>query len=169
MKENSDPAGAAALSRMAAFEATSVLKARYFRLMDLKQWDAWQALYVDTAVMDMRGEADAMAQLGIEVGDGADWVLRSAAAIRQSVEGALEGVTTVHHGHMSETVMTAPDRITATWAMEDVIRYPPNWPVTGFNGYGHYHDSYVFENGQWLIESVTLTRLLIRPLPHRAG
>jgi hypothetical protein len=167
MKENGDPAERAAPSRMAAFEAVSALKARYFRLMDLKQWDAWQALYVDAAVMDMRGEADAMAQLGIDVGDGADWVLRSAAAIRQSVEGALAGVTTVHHGHMGEMVMTEPGRISATWAMEDIIRYPPNWPLAGFNGYGHYHDSYVLEDGRWLIESVTLKRLLVRPLTHR--
>ena len=63
--------------------------------------------------------------------------------------------------------MTEPGRISATWAMEDIIRYPPNWPLAGFNGYGHYHDSYVLEDGRWLIESVTLKRLLVRPLAHR--
>lgn len=157
------------VTRTAAFEAVAILKARYFRLMDLKRWDDWQDLYAPDAVMDMRGEAQAMASLGVDVGDGEAWLIRSPAVIRQSVEGALTGVTTVHHGHMAEMEMAGPGRVTAIWAMEDVIRYPEGWPVAGFNGYGHYHDSYVFESGRWLIESVTLKRLLIQPVAKAAG
>jgi hypothetical protein len=120
-------------------------------------------------VLDMRGEAAAMRSIGMDVGDGEAWLLRSRGVIRQSVEAALADVTTVHHGHMAEINLVAPNRIEAIWAMEDVLRYPPGGPVAGFNGYGHYHDSYVFEDGRWLIESVTLKRLLISPIPTVAG
>jgi len=151
------------VTRTAAFEAVAILKARYFRLMDLKRWDDWQDLYAPDAVMDMRGEAQAMASLGVDVGDGEAWLIRSPAVIRQSVEGALTGVTTVHHGHMAEMEMVGPDRVTAIWAMEDVIRYPPGRPVPGFHGYGHYHDTCVRAGGVWQIRETVLKRLQITP------
>jgi hypothetical protein len=166
MSEQNGAGLTVAVEKLEAFEAATTLKARYFRLMDLKQWDAWQALYAADAVLDMRGEIASMAELGIDVGDPADWILRSPDLIRQSVEAALEGVTSVHHGHMAECEMVGPDRISVIWAMEDVIHYPAGRPVAGFHGYGHYHDLYVRQDGQWLIESVVLKRLLISPIPH---
>jgi hypothetical protein len=65
---------------------------------------------------------------------------------------------------MGEVNLVEPGRIEATWAMEDVIRYTPGGELAGFNGYGHYHDIYVFDGSRWLIESMVLTRLLISPL-----
>jgi len=67
---------------------------------------------------------------------------------------------------MGEMEMIGPGRIRAIWAMEDVIRYPQGRPIAGFNGYGHYHDTYVLEDGCWLIESVRLERLHLDPVPH---
>jgi len=157
------------IRQLAAFGAAETLKARYFRLMDLKEWDEWEALYSPTAEMDMRGEAAAMAQVGIPIGDGEAWVLRSPKTIRQSVEAALDGVTTVHHGHMVEISEIEPGRLRATWAMEDMIRYPAGRPLAGFYGYGHYHDTYVFRDGRWFIDSVRLARLHVTPLPQKNG
>jgi hypothetical protein len=156
--------GNAALARMAAFEAVSFLKARYFRFMDMKRWDVWEDLFTSRAVMDMSGEAAAMAELGMDVGDGADWVLHSASTIRKSVEAAMSGVTSAHQGHMAELEMVEPTRVRAIWAMEDVLRYPPGGALAGFHGYGHYHDVYVYDRGRWLIENVTLKRLMITPV-----
>jgi len=152
---------------LAAFEAATMLKARYFRFMDLKQWDDWQELYSASAVMDMRDEASSMARLGLDVGDPEAWLLTSPVSIREGVEAALTGVTSVHHGHMSEMEFIEPGRIRAIWAMEDVIRYPNGRSVAGFNGYGHYYDTYIFEDGQWRIESVSLKRLHLDPIPQQ--
>ena len=91
--------------------------------------------------------------------------------LRWSVEGALVGVTTVNHGHMSEMEMIEPTRIRATWAMEDVLRYTADdpRPISGFNGYGHYHETYVLIDGRWHIEKITLKRLLMLPRPKQAN
>jgi len=161
---DSNPIGA---EELAAFEAVATLKARYFRLMDLKQWDDWEKLYASSATMDMRDEASSMARLGIDVGDKEAWLLKSPAGIRDGVEAALTGVTSVHHGHMAEVQIVEPGRIRAIWAMEDVIRYGEGRPIAGFNGYGHYHDTYIFEDGRWLIDRVTLKRLHLDPIPHQ--
>ncbi len=161
-----DNAIAQRLDEAEAVEAVRVVKARYFRFMDEKRWDDWADLFTDDATMDMRGEAAAMQQLGIDVGDAEAWLLTSRTAIRGAVDMALEGVVTVHHGHMPEMVMSMPDEITAIWSMADIIRYPAGRPVAGFNGYGHYHDTYRrLDNGSWKIARLTLKRITVIPIP----
>jgi len=151
-------------SRTEDLEAVALLKARYFRFMDLKQWDAWQDLFTADAVMDMRGEAQAMAQLDMDVGDAELWLLRSSATIRATVEAALSGVVTVHHGHMPELEQVSANEIRGIWSMVDVIRYPPGRPVAGFHGYGHYHDTYLRTDDGWKIAHLELRRLLVEPI-----
>lgn len=160
-----DNAIAQRLDEAEAKEAASVVKARYFRFMDDKRWDDWADLFTDDAVMDMRGEAAAMQQLGIDVGEAEAWLLTSRAAIRGAVAMALDDVVTAHHGHMPEMVVVAPDEITAIWSMTDVIRYPVGRPVAGFNGYGHYHDTYRLCDGTWKIAHLTLKRITVTPIP----
>jgi len=149
-----------------AIHGVSQLKARYFRFMDTKKWDLWEALYTPDAVLDASGDAEAMASLGFSMPPAETLVFRTAAGIRQAVSGALEGVRTVHHGHMGEFEILAPDRVKAIWAMHDIIRYPAGapTPIKGFDGFGHYEDQYVLRDGQWLIESVRLTRLVLLPV-----
>jgi len=142
------------------------LKARYFRLMDLKHWDEWEALFVADAVMDVRGEARAMAVLGVPEPPAEDLIWRGATTIRERVAGALGALVTVHHGHMGEVAEAEDGAIAATWAMEDRIRFPADapGPIAGFNGFGHYHDRYVLTDAGWRIASVALSRLLIEPV-----
>ena len=154
------------LDEAEAMEAVSILKARYFRLMDEKRWDEWEHLFAEDAVMDMRGEAAAMQQLGMDVGNADAWLLTSRAAIRGAVEMALDGVVTVHHGHMPEMKIGSPREITAVWAMTDVIRYPVGRPIGGFTGYGHYHDTYALVGESWKIKNIVLRRIAVTPV-HR--
>ena len=42
----------------ADIEAIKRLKARYFRLMDTKQWDDFATVFAEDAVMDMSGELE---------------------------------------------------------------------------------------------------------------
>ncbi len=151
------------LNENEALRAVSTLKAHYFRLMDQKQWAEWADLFAEDAVMDMRGEAESMAKLGMDVGDSAGWLLRSRAHIRGAVEAALTGVVSVHHGHMPEFTIVSPDEIRAIWAMEDIIKYPAGAPISGFHGYGHYHDTYTRSAGVWRIQETALQRLQVTP------
>jgi len=160
------PSAPRTLDDLVAIHSVSQLKARYFRFMDTKQWDLWEALYTPDAMLDARDDGPAMAKLGFPAPPADALLFRTAKGIRQAVSTALEGVRTVHHGHMGEFEILAPDRIKAVWAMQDIIRYPAGapTPIQGFDGFGHYEDHYVYRDDKWLIESVKLTRLVLMPV-----
>ena len=76
-----------------------------------------------------------------------------------SVSGVLEGVRTVHHGHMPEIEITSPTTATGIWSMEDMLRWPEGSPIKAMHGYGHYLETYEKVDGAWLIATLELTRL----------
>ncbi|MDY6999369.1 MAG: nuclear transport factor 2 family protein [Actinomycetota bacterium] len=123
-------------------EAIKQLKARYCRLLDTKQWDAWRELFADDFVSDT-------AQSGGTVIAGAD-------AFVAFVRKNLGTQPTVHQVHAPEIEITAPDAATGVWALNDVVRLAPG---VNLNGFGHYHETYTKVDGQWRIETSTLTRL----------
>jgi uncharacterized protein (TIGR02246 family) len=121
------------------------LKARYFRCMDEKDWDALAEVFTDDVEMDMRGE-------------GSD-LIRGRDAYMPFIRQVLDGVTTVHHGHMPEITITSPTTATGIWAMEDKLWWPPGGPIAHLHGYGHYHDTYERTDDGWRIKTCRLTRL----------
>jgi hypothetical protein len=122
--------------------------------MDTKDWAGFEQVFSADAVMDMRGEM----RDGTTEGEG---LTTGAAAIAAFVRGAVDTVTTVHHGHMPEIHVTGPDTATGIWAMEDMLRWPEGAPIAGLHGYGHYHEQYVRVDGEWRIAHLTLTRLRV--------
>ena len=139
------------LRQLLDIEAIKKLKARYFRLMDTKQWDEWGSVFATDCVMEVP-----------EV----DMVNNGRAEIVQAVSAALEGTRTAHHGHMPEIELTGPDTARGTWAMFDYVEFPPaaSGARVGLNGYGHYLEEYVREDGEWRIAHLRLERLRIDPL-----
>ena len=127
------------------------LKARYFRTMDQKDWDAWAQVFAAEAVMEVP-----------EV----DMVLTGRAAIVEFVSGALAAAQTVHHGHMPEIDLTGPDTATGIWAMDDYVEWPTRetGERSGLRGYGHYYEEYVRQDGAWRIGRTRLVRLRVDPL-----
>jgi uncharacterized protein (TIGR02246 family) len=123
-------------------EAIRQLKARYFRTMDTKDWDAMRAVFTDDVVVDTSAS-------GGGVVHGADEFM----AFLREVIGE---IVTVHHGHMPEIEITSPTTATGIWAMEDMLRWPNGLEL---HGYGHYHETYRKVGGHWRIASTTLTRL----------
>jgi hypothetical protein len=142
------------VDRMQAIEEIKQLKARYFRCMDTKDWAGFEKVFSADAVMDMRGEM----RDGTTEGDG---LVEGAPAIAQFVRGAVDAVTTVHHGHMPEIELTGPDTARGVWAMEDMLRWPPGGPIAELHGYGHYHEEYTRVDGEWRIAHIKLTRLRV--------
>jgi SnoaL-like domain len=126
-------------------EAIKQLKARYFRLMDTKDWDGLARVFADDVHIDMAGE-----------GGG---VTESVAAYMPFIREVLADVTTVHHGHMPEIALTSPTTAAGIWALEDQLWWPAGSPISSMHGFGHYHETYEKTDGTWSIKTMTLTRL----------
>jgi len=124
-------------------EAIKQLKARYFRLMDTKDWEA------------MRREVFAH-DVVVNTSSSGGGVIAGAAPFVAFLREAIGDVVTVHHGHMPEIELTSATTATGIWAMEDMLRWPNGMEL---HGYGHYRETYEKVDGAWRIKSTTLTRL----------
>ncbi len=127
-------------------ELLRTLKARYFRYLDTKRWSEWGELFAPEAIF-IRDSTRLAPMVGRD-------------EIVETVRTMLEGVVTVHHGHMPELALQAPDRATGIWSMEDLLITRAG-PLTGrvMHGFGHYFEEYRKSDGVWRFVSIRLTRL----------
>lgn len=139
------------LRRLLDIEAIKRLKACYFRTLDHQDWDAFGRVFAVDGVLEVPE---------------ANLVARGRDAIIAAVRGPLTGARTVHHGHMPEIELTGPDTARGTWAMFDYVEWPraESGERVGLNGYGHYLEEYVREDGRWCIARTKLVRLRVDPL-----
>ena len=142
---------------MRDIEAIKQLKARYFRLMDTKQWEAFASVFAEDAEIDVTDDA------GPENGR-----VRGALSIATYIRSAVGEAFTVHHGHMPEIRITSPKTAEGTWAMFDYVEFPSEGDRRGLQGYGHYIETYTRSDGDWKIQSMKLSRLRVDPLSPRA-
>jgi hypothetical protein len=127
--------------QLVEIEQIKQLKARYFRLMDTKQWPEWTQVFTEDAVLQW--------------GPNEDNVFQGRDAIVNGVSHVLREATTCHHGHMPEIEIEGADRARGIWAMYDYVESPQ----FVLNGYGHYHEQYRKQGGSWRIHRLQLTRL----------
>ncbi len=142
------------LSRLVELEALRQLKARYFRHLDTKEWEAYGEVFTEDAEMDVRDD----------VGGGDAGRIQGRAAIVAGVSTSLANARSVHHGHMAELELLSDTEARGIWAMEDYVEWDTPGERAGFRGYGHYHETYRKEGGRWRIASMRLTRLRRDPL-----
>ncbi len=117
-------------------EQIKQLKARYFRLMDTKDWDGWKDLFTEDCVHHLPAELNAPPQTNAEY--------------LELVPRQLANAFTTHHGHMPEITLLGPAEATGVWAMFDYVLYPDR--PTGIKGYGHYYETYrKCDDGKWRI------------------
>ena len=74
----------------------------------------------------------------------------------RGVAKALEGVRSVHHGHMPEIDVIDDTNARGIWAMTDHLEWGDG---SVLDGAGHYHEEYVCENGEWKFARLRLSRL----------
>ncbi|MDG2004446.1 MAG: nuclear transport factor 2 family protein [Novosphingobium sp.] len=146
------------LERLEAIEEIRALKARYYRLMDTKQWEELKSVFAsDMKVVTPEGK------VYTEGGD------TYAAALRNSLENAVS----CHQNLGGEIEIGGPDNASAIWAMQDVIEWEEAHPNMGWKsilGRGHYHETYCKEGGAWCIATLMLTRLrLDTVMPERSA
>lgn len=123
-------------------EAIRQLKARYFRMMDTKDWDGLAAVFAADVEIDVTAE-----------GGG---ITHGVAEYIPFIKNVLDGVITVHHGHMPEITMTSPTTAAGVWALEDQLWWPDG---NHMHGFGHYHERYEKTADGWRIAFMTITRL----------
>jgi hypothetical protein len=131
-------------------EAIKKLKARYFRLMDLQQWAEWKKCFTADITAEYEGpprrsKSDDPSVVTCSTPDG----------LAKAVSGLFEGAKSIHQGYMPEIELTSPTTATGIWAMYDQARLPRGT----FQGWGHYYEDYVKQNGEWRIRKIRLTRL----------
>jgi hypothetical protein len=140
-----------ALQEMVDTEAIKRLKARYFYYLDTRDWAAWLALFIPDATF----EWDRAVSTGGRDGETVEKCVGLDEMRRRLIDEALDGATTVHHGHMPILEIVSDTEARGIWAMEDLIAGPGR----DSHGYGHYHETYRKVDGEWKIATVHLTRL----------
>jgi uncharacterized protein (TIGR02246 family) len=133
------------VQRLLDIEEIKQIKARYFRCLDTKDWEGLARVFTADAALEAEGN----------VREGRDNIVGFIAKV-------LDGVVSVHHGHMPEITVTGADSATGVWAMFDYLTLPTEG-AGGFRGYGHYHEEYVRQEEGWRIKRLLLTRLRVDP------
>jgi hypothetical protein len=137
------------LETLIALEDLKKLKARYFRLVDSKQWSEWGELF----------EPDVVAEFP---DDNSSAVYRSREEFVANVQHFLGPAVTLHHGHTPELDVLSPTSAKGIWTMQDWLYWPEDNQIAGVRsllGWGHYHESYVKTSGKWRIATLRLTRM----------
>jgi SnoaL-like domain len=144
------------LHHLLSLERIRQVKARYCRYIDTKQWQRLSSLFTG----DCRFEGLGSAPAGADV-----------ATFVSGVSTRLNNTISVHHCHTPEITLTSATTARGIWAMEDYVEWQDGSTVKetpghrGFYGFGHYEEEYRFDNGEWKISFLRLTRLRIDAVP----
>ncbi|CAN5302325.1 nuclear transport factor 2 family protein [soil metagenome] len=146
--------GIPAQQDVASILAIHMLKARYFRYVDGQDWEALADLFTPDATLHFVNSQDAPLPLK-----------ESIAFIASAVQGA----TTIHHGHMPEIELSSPTTAHGIWAMEDRLYWAPGSAsrlgLAQLHGLGYYHEEYAQIAGHWLIRRLKVTRTWQHAIP----
>jgi hypothetical protein len=127
-------------------EQIKQLKARYFRLLDAKDWGAFGGLFTDDCVHHLPEESP------VPSVDNATYLA--------TLPGQLQHGVTTHHGHMPEITLLSATEAAGIWSMFDYVQVETDAGMrVDIQGYGHYHETYrKGDDGQWRISSKRNTR-----------
>jgi hypothetical protein len=145
------------IARLIAIEEIRQLKSRYFRFMDMRDFDAMAQVFCRDAVFDCSEGSRVLPLDGDWKGD-AGPVITGRDAIMIWIRGAFMHRTSVHHGHCHEITLTSGTEAHGIIAMEDYIRAADRETAL-VHAAGHYHEHYRVEDGSWRIAATKLTRL----------
>lgn len=139
------------LQTLLEIEAIKQLKYRYFRFLDLKQWDDMASLFVEDASAAYSGGKYAF--------DGRDEIMKF-------LTGALgrPSMLTAHHGHHPEIELTSQSAATGIWALWDTV-IDTQHHVT-IRGAAFYRDEYVKVDGAWHFQSTGYERTYEEMAPY---
>ncbi|HEY9544919.1 MAG TPA: nuclear transport factor 2 family protein [Solimonas sp.] len=136
--------------QLAAHIAITQVKARYCRLLDTKDWAGYAKLFTEDFELDV-SEGSSLP------------VIRGRDAAVQQIRASVGDARTAHQVHTPEVEFIGADEARVIWAMQDRVLFGAEHAarigLVGLTGYGHYHERYVRQNGEWKIAASRLTRL----------
>ena len=119
------------------------LQARYWDLMDAKEWDEFRDCFTDDFEFVNLDNGDHM--------QGGDDMV-------EVIKGIFpDGVTSSHHGHQHYITIPGTDTAIAHWALQDDLYDAVNGGE--FVGRAHYDNEYVRIDGQWRCSKMVLKYL----------
>ncbi len=130
-------------------------KAKYCRLVDTKRWDDFAALIVDRPELRFYGPDGALL-----------YAFDSLPEYMKVTKKFLEGAHTIHQIHNDEIDVLSETEVHGIWSMEDYLKLAPgdNRPRS-MHGYGHYHETWRFEAGNWRLFKLDLRRTILEVVP----
>src|SRR4051812_16430117 len=141
------------LERLVAIEDIKQLKYRYYRFLDMRDWESFKTVWTEDAVMDVNSEHRI---LNTEEG-----LYHGPEAITRFARKAIGEGTTIDHAIMPEIDILSSTTARAIWVQEDRVTWPANHPNRSLHGHGHEHETYRKIDGQWRIASTKLVRLKV--------
>jgi hypothetical protein len=130
-------------------------KAKYCRFVDTKRWDELAALLVEHPRLRFYGVDGALLY---EFDSAATWI--------DLMKSYLKGAHTSHQVHNSEIEVVSDSEVRAIWSMEDnlILAEGGDRPASQ-HGYGHYHETWRFVDGDWRITEIDLYRTILEIVP----
>ncbi|MCL2663384.1 MAG: nuclear transport factor 2 family protein [Oscillospiraceae bacterium] len=146
------------LEKLVAIEEIKQLKARYFRLIDTKQFEQLVDIFTPDAVFDF-GKAFCDPVSGQMPGTSPSGPLVGReAVIKGIVDGMPPVLQSIHMGYTPEVEITSANTANAIHP----ATYRPFIPgVLSANCYGYYHETYEKIDGKWMIKTSTIQPLRV--------
>lgn len=141
------------------------LKARYFRACDEKDAVLLGEVVARDVELDYRGATTDPATGTNPIGDTTGEVRHGREAAIAMMTAGPAGLVTVHHCAEPEIEIIDADHARGIWPMVDRLRFPPGGSFREMTGYGHYHETYLREDGRWRIATLRLSRLRLDFVP----
>jgi hypothetical protein len=147
------------LSRLGAIHDIQQVKARFLRAIDTRDPELLRSALAENVLIDFR-DAARDPKTGFEVPSPAtlEPIVGREKAVDQ-ICGAFGDMTGVHHTGMPEIEIIDESNARGVWPMSDRLYLGPNAAVEQMIGFGHYHETYTVESGQWKIATLRLSRL----------
>jgi ketosteroid isomerase-like protein len=127
------------------FLALTHAKGRYCYTLDTRDWAGFGDLMTDDVELDVSDGGT-----GVPVITGRD-------AAVDMIRSSLTNARSAHQVH-TPLIEVDGDEATVVWAMQDRVVWE-NGPA--LTGYGHYHERWVRQDGEWKIKALRLTRLIM--------
>ena len=136
----------ARISVLEDIEAIRKLKTKYWRSLDLKQWDELADCYTEDFVFTMNAPG------GMKTEGRKEFVEMLKSRFRDSY------MMTAHQGHQSNIEITSETSAKGIWTLRDHL--VDSQANTVMRGRGYYEDEYAKANAKWQIRSTKLTYLV---------
>lgn len=131
-------------------------KARYCRYVDTQNWPEFASLFSQSPTIRFLGED------GTVLAD-----FNSVDEFVSVTKAHLSRARTIHQVHNDEIEVISENEVRAIWSMEDYLVFPDvsDGRPASMHGYGHYHETWRLEEGQWRLAQLELRRTILEIKP----